>query len=303
MLFTSILSLLLLFVSTALTSAFDDPNAGPPAGLFAAGPAFSLAALQSEVAKASKVALEATYPINSGSNAPQVTIHSDWADFSEGAAFVWVADMDVDCDGLNFQCEGNQDGQAVTDFGALSAYAVPFIVIPNRFGVQYKGALPGNNVAAVICNGKMFYGIYGDTNGASPQAIGEASWLMAQTCFPNDNLNGNRGHAETDVTYIVFTGNDAVLPGSALNEHYITDFTTLRSMGDKLVHSLAKSLQLVAGSGKSDFTATTFSTAVATTTATGSPCSWEGHCADAPCSIDDDCVDGLACEAGKCTSS
>ena len=88
MLFTSILSVILLFVSSALTqtfdgSTFDDPNAGPPAGLFAAGPTFSLAALQSEVAKASKVALEVTYPINSGSNAAQVTIHSDWADFSE----------------------------------------------------------------------------------------------------------------------------------------------------------------------------------------------------------------------------
>lgn len=46
----------------------------------------------------------------------------------------------------------------------------------------------------------MFYGIYGDTNFGSPQNIGEASWLMARTCFPNDNLNGNRGHVETDVT-------------------------------------------------------------------------------------------------------
>lgn len=46
--------------------------------------------------------------------------------------------------------QGNQDGQPITDFGALSAYAVPFIVVPNRFGVKYKDVLPGNNVAAVI---------------------------------------------------------------------------------------------------------------------------------------------------------
>jgi chitosanase len=46
----------------------------------------------------------------------------------------------------------------------------------------------------------MFYGIYGDTDGDSPQVIGEASWLMARTCFPNDDLNGNSGHGGVDVT-------------------------------------------------------------------------------------------------------
>lgn len=46
----------------------------------------------------------------------------------------------------------------------------------------------------------MFYGIYGDSDGDSPQVIGEASWLMARTCFPNDDLNGNSGHGDADVT-------------------------------------------------------------------------------------------------------
>ena len=46
----------------------------------------------------------------------------------------------------------------------------------------------------------MFYGIYGDSDGDTPQVIGEASWLMARTCFPNDNLNGNSGHGAVDVT-------------------------------------------------------------------------------------------------------
>jgi hypothetical protein len=46
----------------------------------------------------------------------------------------------------------------------------------------------------------MFYGIYGDSDGDTPQAIGEASWLMARTCFPNDDLNGNSGHGAVDVT-------------------------------------------------------------------------------------------------------
>jgi hypothetical protein len=46
----------------------------------------------------------------------------------------------------------------------------------------------------------MFYGIYGDSDGDSPEEIGEASWLMARTCFPDDDLNGNSGHAPADVT-------------------------------------------------------------------------------------------------------
>jgi hypothetical protein len=88
-------------------------------------------------------------------------------------------------------------------------------------------------------NGKMFYGILGDTNGNDPQVTGEASWLMARTCFPDDDLRGNSGHAEGDVTCkhpvttnlaagpltrtdILFTGPNAALPPSAVNEHYIT---------------------------------------------------------------------------------
>lgn len=132
----------------------------------------------------------------------------------------------------------------------------------------------------------MFYGIYGDSDGDDPEVIGEASWLMARTCFPNDDLNGNKGHVNADVTCkfraitissrvnackdILFTGKDAVLPSSALNKNYVTNFSTLRSMGDKLITALAKNLNL--GSGGST-----------TTTSSGSQptgsCSWPGHCA------------------------
>jgi chitosanase len=144
----------------------------------------------------------------------------------------------------------------------------------------------------------MFYGIYGDTDGDTPQVIGEASWLMARTCFPNDDLNGNSGHGAVDVTCefktllffksssnqtsqdILFTGNDAVLPSSALNKNYVTNFSTLRSMGDKLITALAKNLNLVSGGGPST---TTLTTKVSTTTSTGTgststSCSWAGHC-------------------------
>ena len=73
---------------------------------------------------------------------------------------------------------------------------------------------------------------------------------------------------------IVFTGDKAVLPSSALNENYITNFDTLRSMGDSLVGALAKNLNL-GGGGNPPTTLTTTSVPEPT----GGSCSWPGHCA------------------------
>ncbi|CAI7601657.1 unnamed protein product [Penicillium pancosmium] len=187
-------------------SKFNNPTAGPPASYFAAATTVPIAALQSAAAKASVAAKDATYPINSDNGAKRVTIHKDWTNFSEGAAFVWVADMDVDCDGIDYKCKGNPDGQSETNFGALAAYEVPFIVIPDTFGTTYQSDLSGNNVAAVICDNRMFYGIYGDSDGDDPEVIGEASWLMARTCFPavmgmpmlpHLTLHGRQAHHRT----------------------------------------------------------------------------------------------------------
>jgi chitosanase len=47
--------------------------------------------------------------------------------FQVGAYF-WTADMDVDCDGIDYKCEGNGDGQPETKFGHLSAYATWVII-------------------------------------------------------------------------------------------------------------------------------------------------------------------------------
>ncbi|EPS33771.1 putative chitosanase [Penicillium oxalicum 114-2] len=280
---------------------YNSPTGGPPASFFAAGSSIPVSALKSAAAKASVAARDSTYPVNGDGGAARVTIHSDWSGFSEGAAFVWTADMDVDCDGLDYKCKGNPDGQPNTNFGALAAYEVPFIVIPDKFATTYESVLPGNNIGAVICDGKMFYGIFGDTDGDSPQVIGEASWLMARTCFPDDDLNGNSGHGDVDVTYIMFTGSDAVLPKSALNKNYITNFSTLRSMGDKLMTALAKNLNLISGGGSSP---TTFATTTTKSGSepTGSSCAWAGHCEGDSCSSYNDCWDQLVCKSGVCSS-
>ena len=117
--------------------------------------------------------------------------------------------MDIDCDGIDYMCpyeapgresnvRGNFDGQNKTTWGSLSAYNVPFIVVPHSF-VQRR-RIPENALSVVICAGQMFYAILGDTNGDTPEVIGEASILMGQTCFPRDNLNGGTGHnGVTDV--------------------------------------------------------------------------------------------------------
>jgi len=219
-------------------SKYNSHDNGTPVEMFSAESSIDIGTVSSAAKKLKHKAK--SYPVESDGDAPSATIYSDWAKFDKGSAYVWNADMDVDCDGIDFQCPGNQDGQGQTNFGALAAFAVPFIVIPDSFAQEHSDELQGNNIAAVICDRKMFYGIFGDTDGDSPQAIGEASWRMATACFPNDNLNGNNGHTDLDVTYIVFTGSDAVLDG--VTDHYITDFSQLTSKGNDLVQSLMKNI-------------------------------------------------------------
>ncbi|KAL4925758.1 glycoside hydrolase family 75 protein [Aspergillus undulatus] len=219
---------------------------------FSASKDIDVKALLSASERVKNAPAHATYPLSIKDFTAKSTIHSDWASFHDGAAYVFKADMDTDCDGLNYKCDGNADGQLQTTWGALSAFEVPFIVIPQAFLEANPVAIPGNNVAAVICNNKMFYAILGDSNGNFPQVMGEASWLLAHSCFPEANLSGSKGHDESDVTYILFTGPGAVLPPSALNANYITDFAKLRSMGDALTTSLSTNLGIpLLGSGSS----------------------------------------------------
>ncbi|KAL3473930.1 fungal chitosanase of glycosyl hydrolase group 75-domain-containing protein [Aspergillus californicus] len=209
---------------------------------FAAAKTIDAAALLLASEQVSSVPDLAKYPVNIQKNAPISTIHNDWASFHDGAALVWKADMDTDCDGIDYKCEGNPDGQSLTNWGALSAFEVPFIVIPDKFLQANPKAIPGNNVAAVICDKKIFYAILGDSNFNTPQVTGEGSWLLSRTCFPDAKINGNHGHDTPDVTYILFTGEEAVLPKTALNDNYITDFDTLRAMGDHLTTALLHNL-------------------------------------------------------------
>jgi hypothetical protein len=92
---------------------------------------------------------------------------------------------------------GNGDGQKQTTWGNLSAYNVPYIVVPHSYVLKHH--IPQNAISAVICKGQLFYAVLGDTNGNNPEVIGEASWLLGQTCFPDEGLDGAKGHSNADV--------------------------------------------------------------------------------------------------------
>jgi chitosanase len=95
---------------------------------------------------------------------------------------------------------GNTDGQNETSYGHLSAYHVPWIVVPDSFVHQHQ--IPPNAISVVICGGQMFYAILGDTNKADPEVIGEGSILLGQTCFPDEPIDGRYGHVYDDVLCI-----------------------------------------------------------------------------------------------------
>ncbi|EAW11904.1 glycosyl hydrolase family 75 chitosanase csnB [Aspergillus clavatus NRRL 1] len=179
----------------------------------------------------------------------------------EGAIFIrstghggQYTNMDIDCDGANRtggKCANDPSGQGITAFQDqvakfgikdLDANIHPYVVFGNedhspRFDPRKQGMEP-LSVMAVVCGGKLHYGIWGDTNGGT--STGEASISLADLCFPNENLDGDHGHDANDVLFIGFTGKDAV-PGSKANwkAKNAKDFeNSIKSIGDKLVAGL-----------------------------------------------------------------
>jgi len=76
-------------------------------------------------------------------------------------------------------------------------------------------------------------------SGDNPEVIGEASILMAQTCFPNEGLDGGKGHSRADVLYVLF-GNQ--VPDGVGDK--TIDIKTLKALGDQQAKKLAKALGL-----------------------------------------------------------
>ncbi|KAH7101840.1 fungal chitosanase of glycosyl hydrolase group 75-domain-containing protein [Auriculariales sp. MPI-PUGE-AT-0066] len=143
----------------------------------------------------------------------------------------FIADMDIDCDGVNWKCPGNPDGQAQTNWGAMDTYQAPWFVLPDEW-YESQGIVP-NNLGAVICGDKMFYAVFADSNGDTPQVIGEASLVLGNACYPDAGLSGAVGHSDVDVAYIVFSGETP----SGVGEEKL-EYGPLKELGDQKVKEL-----------------------------------------------------------------
>lgn len=127
-------------------------------------------------------------------------------------AVAWKADLSVDCDGkMSTKCNlaadpAYQNQTAATDSHGqpLDAATLPYVVVPSvsaRFDFEAAGLAMGS-VVAVIYNGKLEYGVLGDTGPVS--IIGEASYRMAELL--GIDPDPSTGGIESGVAYIAFTG-------------------------------------------------------------------------------------------------
>ncbi|KAI9797817.1 MAG: hypothetical protein M1833_005320 [Piccolia ochrophora] len=159
-------------------------------------------------------------------------------------------DMDIDCDGDNSQggnCANDPSGLSITAFRDevrkygirdLDANKHPYVVFGNDLGFDpIQFGLKPLSVMAVVCNSKLHYGIWGDINGDT--LTGEASISLGDLCFPEETLNGNKGHGKADVLYIGFPG---AKPSSkwAWKAGNARDFeASIKAEGDRLIQKLS----------------------------------------------------------------
>ena len=131
-------------------------------------------------------------------------------------AYFWQADLDVDCDGqMTSECNlgtdpyyQNQTSFTQSDGQPLIASALPFVVLPipsSRFSFVDADIQPGA-VVAVIYQGKLVFGVFGDEGPSS--VIGEGSYAMANSL--GIDPNPKTGGIDSGVTYFAFVGADAV---------------------------------------------------------------------------------------------
>jgi hypothetical protein len=129
-----------------------------------------------------------------------------------GKAFVWKADMDIDCDGIRTKnCNEDTDCcyQPQTSFEtskgkSFQADKTHFYVIPlpsSKFSYKSNGIKPGS-VAAVIFKNKVVYAVFADEGPAG--IIGEASFATAKAL--GINPDPSNGGVDSGVTYVVFPG-------------------------------------------------------------------------------------------------
>jgi hypothetical protein len=146
-----------------------------------------------------------------------------------GAVF-WKSDLDIDCDGkrtavCNEQTDGAYQPQTSTrdsNGEFLDASQLPYVVIPlpsGRWSYENSGIDLGQ-VVAVIYNGKLAYGVFGDQGPTN--IIGEASYAMADLL--GIDHDPSTGGTAGPVYFIAFTG-------ASTRVHAIEDHDEASSIG------------------------------------------------------------------------
>jgi hypothetical protein len=154
----------------------------------------------------------------------------------KGAVF-WKADMDIDCDGrVTAECNTGTDPWFLPDTAfhqsngePLDSAALPHIVVPgpSTLWKYADSGIRGGSVAAVVYNGKVRYGVVGDTGPA--KIIGEASYAMAKAL--GIDPDPATGGVASGVSYIVFK-DSRVSP--------IEDHAAAVTLGDSLARQFLK---------------------------------------------------------------
>jgi Fungal chitosanase of glycosyl hydrolase group 75 len=135
----------------------------------------------------------------------------------EGAVF-FSADLDIDCDGTRTStCNEERAPDFVPQTSAddsngdpLDSAELPYVVLPvpsGRFDHDATGIHLGQ-VAAVVFKGKLVFAVFGD-EGADDQ-LGAGSVALARRL--GIDADPRDGGVDSGVTYVVFTGDDAIVP-------------------------------------------------------------------------------------------
>ncbi|KAI0175181.1 fungal chitosanase of glycosyl hydrolase group 75-domain-containing protein [Pestalotiopsis sp. NC0098] len=105
---------------------------------------------------------------------------------------------------------------------------------PKKYGIEPL------SVMAVVCDNKMFYGVWGDTQSSDPPLVGAASLSLATACYGR-GVDSDGGHSANDVLYIAFPGHEAVpgRDGAAWKAKTWTNFhESIAALGDKLIQRI-----------------------------------------------------------------
>ncbi|KAF7354007.1 Endo-chitosanase [Mycena venus] len=178
-----------------------NPSADSNSANFAAAPDIDVARILTAVKGATKESTD-RYPTSSAQD-HWAEIYKDWSALEHVSVYHFIADMDIDCDGADANFVRGTGGDPNTGWDHhLDASKVPWYVIPEKFAYDknHEGHyIKPNAPGAIICDGKMFYAIFGDSKYQKTEVIGEGSLLLGKTCFPKDGISGNNGHGPRDV--------------------------------------------------------------------------------------------------------